>query len=128
MQAERTLSELTVDLATQVGDLMRNEVRLARSEAMDSVKNMGGGIVRAAVGVAFAGGAVSLGLFALSYALGEMMPMWAGALIGALVGAVIAYALIKSGLKAASVEHVALDRTANQVKADLRLIKEKSPL
>lgn len=128
MQAERTLPELTMDLAAQVGDLMRNEVRLARAEAMESVKDMGGGIVRAAIGVAFAGGAVSLALFAIAYALGEAMPMWAAALIGAIIGAVIAYALIKSGLKAASVERISMSRTASQVKADLRLIKENTPL
>jgi hypothetical protein len=128
MQAERTLSELTVDLASQVGDLMRNEVRLARAEAMEGVKDMGGGIVRAAVGVAFAGAAVSLGLFALAYALGETMPMWAAALIGAVIGGILAYVLIKSGLKAASVDHITMERTANQVKADLRLIKENTPL
>jgi hypothetical protein len=128
MQAERTLPQLTMDLATQVGDLMRNEVKLARAEAMESVKQMGGGIVRAAIGVAFAGAAVSLALFALAYALGEAMPMWAAALIGAVVGGGVAYLLIKSGLKAASVDHIALPRTASQVKADLRLIKENTPL
>jgi hypothetical protein len=124
MQAERTLPELTMDLASQVGDLMRNEVRLARAEAMESIKDMGGGIVRAALGVALAGAAVSLGLFALAYALGETMPMWAGALIASIIGGALAYLLIKSGLKAASVEHITMERTANQVKADLRLIKE----
>ena len=128
MQAERTLPELTMDLATQVGDLMRNEVRLARAEAMESVKHMGDGILRAALGVALAGAAVTLGLFALAYALGEVMPMWAAALIGALVGGAIAYMLVKSGLKAASVERINLPRTASQVKADLRLIKENTPL
>jgi hypothetical protein len=128
MQAERTLPELTMDLANQVGDLMRNEVRLARAEAMESVKHMGGGILRAALGVALAGAAVTLGLFALVYGLGLIMPMWVAAFVGALFGGVLAYLLIKSGLKAASVERIHLPRTASQVKADLRLIKENTPL
>jgi hypothetical protein len=128
MQAERTLPELTKDLASQVGDLMRNEVRLARAEAMESVKGMGDGIVRAALGVALAGAAVTLGLFAIAYALGEVMPMWAGALIGAIIGGVISYLLIKSGLKEVSVDRISLPRTTSQVKADLRLIKENTPL
>lgn len=124
MQTERSLSELTMDLASQAGDLIRNEIRLARAEAMEGVKNMGGGIVRAAIGVAFAGAAVSLGLFALAYALGETMPMWAAALIGAVIGGLIAYVLIKSGLKAASVDAITLPKTAEQVGRDLRIIKE----
>lgn len=128
MQTERTLSELTHDLATQAGDLLRNEVRLARAEAMDQIKQMRGGIVRAVLGVVLAGAAVTLGLFALAYALGEIMPMWIAALIGAIVAGAIAYSLIKSGLKAASPTHVALPRTAEQVSRDIRVIKENTPL
>ena len=82
MQTDRSLADLTKDLAANAGDLFRNEVRLARAEAVESVKGMGAGLVRAALGVALAGAALTLGLFALAYALGEVMPMWAGALIG----------------------------------------------
>jgi Putative Actinobacterial Holin-X, holin superfamily III len=128
MQAERTISELTMDLASQAGDLIRNEIRLARAEAMENVKQMGGGVIRAALGVALAGAAVTLALFALAYALGQIMPMWGAALIGALVGGSIAYALIKTGLKAASITQVSLPRTAEQVSRDLRLLKENNPL
>jgi hypothetical protein len=128
MQTERTLPELTMDLAAQAGDLLRNEIRLARAEAMENVSQMGGGIVRAALGVALAGAAVTLGLFALAYGLGQVMPMWAAALVGALVGGGASYVMIKSGLKACSLKHVALPRTADQVSRDLRLIKENTPL
>jgi hypothetical protein len=126
MQAERSISELTMDLATQAGDLIRNEVKLARAEAIQAIKHMGDGVVRAALGVALAGAAVSLALFALAYALAEAMPMWAAALVGAAIGGVLAYVLIKSGLKAASVDSLALPKTAEQVGRDLRLIKEST--
>jgi len=53
------------------------------------------------------------------------MPMWAAALIGAVIAGVLSYVLIKSGLKAASVDNVSLPRTAEQVSRDLRAIKEK---
>lgn len=126
MQADRTLSELTMELAANAGDLIRNEVRLARAEAVESIRQMGGGAMRAALGLALAGGAVTLALFALAYALAEIMPMWAAALIGAGVGGLLAYTLIKSGLKAASVGSLALPKTAEQVGRDLRLIKEST--
>ena len=125
MQTDRSLAELTKDLASNAGDLFRNEVRLARAEAVESIKGMGGGIVRAALGVVLAGAAVTLALFALAYALGEVMPMWGGALIGALVGAAIAYWLVKSGLNDISVDRLKLPKTAEQVARDLRSIKEK---
>jgi hypothetical protein len=124
MQAERSISELTMDLASQASDLIRNEIKLARAETFDSIRRMGRGIVRAALGVVLAGAALTLGLFALAYALGQFVPMWAAALIAAAVGGALAYVLIKSGLKAASVDRIALPKTAEQVARDFRLIKE----
>jgi hypothetical protein len=123
MQA-RSLPELTADLAFQMGDLLRNEVRLARAEAMENIKDMGAGILRATLGIALAGAAVTLGLFALAYGLSLIIPMWAAALIGAVIGGLLARHLIKSGLKAASVERITLPKTTEQVSRDLRLIKE----
>jgi hypothetical protein len=128
MQTERTLSELTMDLASQAGDLLRNEIRLARAEAIENVKQMGGGVTRVALGVALACAALTLGLFALAYGLGEIVPMWAAALAAALFGGVIAYVLVKSGLKAASPTHLALPRTREQVSRDIKVIKENTPL
>lgn len=127
MQAERSLSELTMDLAAQVGDLMRNEVRLARAEAVESVKHMAGGLIRAAIGVVLAGAAATLALFALAYALAAILPMWVAVLGSAVIGGALGYVLIKSGLKAASVDHIALPKTAKQVSRDFRLIKENTP-
>lgn len=122
---ERSLTDLARDLAANAGDLFRNEVRLARAEAVDSIKGMLGGIVRTALGVVFAGAAVTLALFALAYGLAQVMPMWGAALIGAAIGGAIAYVLIRSGLKSISVDRIKLPRTAEQVARDLRAIKEK---
>ena len=125
MQSDRSIADLTRDLAANAGELFRNELRLARAEAVESVKGMGGGIVRVGLGLVLAGAAVTLALFALAYGLAEIMPMWAAALIGAVVGGLVAYGLVKSGLKAISVDSITLPRTAEQVSRDLRTIKEK---
>lgn len=125
METDRSIADLTRDLAANAGDLFRNEVRLARAEAVESIKGLGGGLVRAALGLVLAGAAVTLALFALAYGLNEIMPMWAAALISAVIGGLIAYGLVKSGLKAISVDRMALPRTAEQVSRDLRSIKEK---
>jgi hypothetical protein len=128
METDRSLADLTRDLAANAGDLIRNEMRLARAEAVESVKGMGGGVVRVALGVALAGSALTLALFGLAYVLGEVMPMWGAALIGAAVGGIGAYALVKSGLDAISVDRISLPRTAQQVARDLRTLKEKVTL
>lgn len=124
MQSDRTIAELTVDFAGQVGDLVRDEVRLASAEALESFHHMVGGIVRAALGVAFAGAAITLGLIAVADALGRTIPEWAAALVAAVVGAVIAYILVKSGLKAASLSSMSLPRTRHSVAQDIKATKE----
>ncbi|HYD86868.1 MAG TPA: phage holin family protein [Vitreimonas sp.] len=126
MQAERSLSELTRDLATQLSDLMRNEVRLARAETMETVKGMGGGVMRAATGLVIGGAAVTVALLGVAYLLGEAMPMWIAALLSAAIGGIAAYVLVTSGIKAIKKERVGLPRTAEQVSRDLRMIKEKA--
>lgn len=125
MQTERSLADLARDLAANAGDLFRNELRLARAEAVDSIKGMSGGLVRIAVGAVLAAAAVTLVLFALAFALSLVMPLWAAALIGAAIGGVVAYVLVRSGLKAISVDRIGLPRTVGQVARDLRTIKEK---
>lgn len=128
MLTERTIPELTKDLATHVGDLFRNEVRLARAEAMENIKGMGAGATRAAIGIVLAIAAVTLVLFALTYLLAEAMPMWGAALLVALVGGGIGYVLIKSGLKAVAPQRLSMPRTAEQVSRDIRVVKENTPL
>ncbi len=128
MLTDRTIPELTRDLANHAGDIVRNEVRLAGAEAMEKVKGMGAGVTRAAVGIVLTVGAVTLVLFAATYLLAEMMPLWGAALIVALVGGAIGYSLIKSGLKAASPQRLSLPRTTEQVSRDIRVVKENTPL
>jgi len=126
MQAERSLSELARDLASQVSDLMRNEVRLARAETVETVKSMGAGVMRAAFGIVLAGAAVTVALMGLAFLLGESMPMWIAAILSAAVGGIGAYLLIKSGLDALKEDRPALERTTKHVSRDLRMIKEKT--
>lgn len=127
MQAERSLSQLAKDLTVQVSELMRNEVRLARAETVETVKGMGPGVLRAIFGVVVAGAAVTLVLFALAQLLAGAMPLWIAALLSAAIGGIAAYLLIKSGLKSLSEERPALPRTTTNVTRDLRLIKEHTP-
>lgn len=126
MALDRSLSDLTRDLAGNVSDLFRNEVRLARAEAVENVKELGGGLAQLALGLVVAGAAVTLALVALAAGLSLVMPMWGGALIAAIVGGVIAYVLITGGRKALAHPSFAMPRTARSVSRDIHLIKEKT--
>jgi|CXWL01.1.fsa_nt_gi hypothetical protein len=124
MQSERNIAELASDVAHQASELLRNEIRLARAEAMENVRHMGDGILRTAFGVALAGSSLTLGLFAGAYLLGMVMPLWIGGAIMAAIGGLSAYMIVRSGLKALSTEKIALPKTSRQIARDLNLIKE----
>ena len=126
MAIDRSLTDLTRDLAGNISDLFRNEVRLARAEAVENVKELGGALAKLAIGIVVACAAVTLALFALAYALGSVLPMWGSALIAAAVGGAIAYLLVQAGRKALSGKTFALPRTKRSVERDFHVIKEKA--
>jgi drug/metabolite transporter (DMT)-like permease len=123
---ERTLPQLTRDLAVQLSDLFRQEIKLARVETVDAAKGLG-------AGVAFCGAALVVAIAAtvtfsafVVIALSALMPEWAAALLTALVMAGVAGALANVGLGRLKSEKLALPRTSAQLKNDINLIKEQT--
>lgn len=88
-QPEPSLGALFGDLARETGTLVRKEVELAKVEMTNKAKIAG----RDAALIAIGGVVAIMGAFALLAALilglGEVMPLWASAL---LVGAIVAAA------------------------------------
>lgn len=122
---DRSLPELTKDLAANLGDLVRNELRLARAEAAVNMRKIGDDAIRIGLGVALAAASVTLALFALAYALGEAMPLWIASVLAAAIGAGLAYWLISSGRKSLGEERIGLPRTAKSVSEDIETLKEQ---
>lgn len=122
---DRSLPELTKDLAVNLGDLVRNELRLARAEAADNLRKFGNDAIRIALGVALAAAAITLALFGLAYGLAEIMPMWGAAFLAAAIGAALAYWLIESGRKSLAEERIGLPRTAKTVSDNIESLKEQ---
>jgi hypothetical protein len=125
MSEERTLSDLTRDLAGNISDLFRNEIRLARAEMVDHAKALASGLAELALAFVIGGAAVTLALVALAAALSMVAPMWASALIAAIVGGVIAYLLFRAGREALSAQTFTLPRTTRSVSRDIDIIKDK---
>ena len=119
-----TLSELVVGLSSDVQDLVRGEIALARDEFGQKLQRvlmaetwlLGGallglaGLVVALIGVA--------GILALA------IPMWAASLIVGAVVIVIGVSLAKSGLAMLSPEALSPARTTASLRKDAQLIKE----
>ncbi len=124
-QTERSIPELTKDMAFHLGDMFRNELKLARVEATEGVKSLSGTIGLFAAGGVVGASALTLALLALAYGLAEAMPMWAAAAIVAVLAGIAAFLLVKAGQSALKTKDLSLTRTREQVSRDIKTISER---
>ncbi|HEX5005877.1 MAG TPA: phage holin family protein [Hyphomonadaceae bacterium] len=124
-QAERSIPELTKDMAFHLGDMFRNELKLARVEATEGVKSLGGVVGKIAAGAVVGVSALTVALMAVAFALSEMMPMWAASAIVAVLAGIVAWMLIKAGQSALKSHDLSLSRTREQVSRDIKTISER---
>ena len=126
---ERSLGDLLSELTTESATLVRQEVRLAKTEAVEEAREAG-----TAIASAVAGGAVAyVGLIALvvglGWGLGELLGglEWLGITIAGLVVAIVGYVLLQKGLDA--VRHLSppLDTTAHTLQEDKQWLKQQTP-
>jgi hypothetical protein len=123
---ERSLGDLFSELANETGNLVRQEIKLARTEITHKATSAGKD-----VGMIGAGGALAYaGLLALIAAviigLGELIPMWLSALIVGLVVVGIGYMLIQRGLTALKQIDPTPTQTIATLKEDKDWVKEQT--
>ncbi len=120
------LGEILGSVATDIQDLVRGEVRLARVEIDEKLDRM----IMAAVWllggalVAFAGLVVVLEGGAAALAL--VLPQWAASAIVGLAIVIIGAMFARSGLFLLSLKTLAPHRTVASLEKDARIIKEKA--
>lgn len=124
-QENRSIPELTKDVAFHLGDMFRNELKLARVEATEGVKSLGGGVGQIAAGAAVGISALTLALLAIAFGLSQIMPMWVASAIVAVAAAILAWSLVKAGQKALAAKDLTLPKTREQVGRDVEAIKEQ---
>jgi len=122
-----SIPELTKDMAHHLGDMFRNELRLARAEAVESAKSMSGAMVQLGVGIAFAIAAITLGFFAVANGFAIYIPMWAGLGIAAGAAAIAALIFVLAARSAISPKNLSLPKTRDQIGRDIQSIKEHLP-
>jgi hypothetical protein len=119
-----SLGELVGGLATDIQDLVRGEISLARSEldqklhrvVIATIWLLGGALV------GFAGLVVVLQGIAAALAL--FIPTWAAALIVGVVIIVVGALFAKSGLGMLSLKALTPDRTMTSLQKDAHMMKE----
>lgn len=122
-----SIPDLTKDVAHHLGDMFRNELRLARVEAVESAKSLTGAMVQIGIGTAFATAAITLALLAVANGFAIYIPMWAGLAIVAFAAAVAAFIFIQSARSAISPKALSLPKTREQIGRDIQSLKEHLP-
>jgi hypothetical protein len=125
---ERPLGELFADLAREIGDLMRQELTLARTEMTQQAPRVGRNIGTLAVGgaVVYAGflALVAAAILVLA-AIG--VPWWLSALIVGVVVAAVGGLFVQRSLAALRQTDLAPRRTMQTLRDDTQLVKERTP-
>jgi hypothetical protein len=129
----RSLGSLIGDLTTDTRALVQQEVQLAKTEVSEKVDVLQRNMVFMAVGGAFVLAALLTLVWALSTALTALfaqfmsleIAVWLAPLVVAVVLGLIGYSLVMKGKETIKDEGMTLDRTADSLRADRKMIKEK---
>jgi AcrR family transcriptional regulator len=130
----RSLPELLGSLATDISNLFRKEIQLAKAEASEKVDVILGATQKLAIGavlgIAAAGvllAAIVTGLAAIFIGMG-MDPTLAHSLSAIIVAVVfggIAWMLISGAISAMRAEKLNMDRTVHSLQRDAQVVTEK---
>src|SRR5579863_7979619 len=96
---DRPISLVLQDIFTNVQDIVRSEMRLAKRELTDEVAKAGAATLLVAGGALASIFAAGFVLLAAVYALASVTPFWLAALIVALCAGIIAAIALSAGLK-----------------------------
>ena len=121
----RPLGDLFGDLATEMSNLLRQEVSLAKVEVTQKAKYVGRNIGYLVVGGAVAYAAALAIIAAIIMLLAKVMPHWGSALIvGAVVGA-IGWMLIGKAMAALQQTDLTPRETVETLKEDATWMKQQ---
>jgi uncharacterized membrane protein YqjE len=123
---ERSLSEVLQDVIRNVQEIVRAEVRLAKTEIQEEAARAKASGLMLGVGVVSALFAVFFLLLSIVYALTLIMPNWAAALI---VGGVLAGGaglMLTIGVKEFKLIHPTPERTLETIRENVEWAKQHS--
>ncbi|WIJ24798.1 phage holin family protein [Devosia sp. RR2S18] len=130
----RSLGELLGGLATDISNLFRTEIQLAKTEASEKASQAVSGLVFMGIGAVLAVGAIGVLLSAI-VALGTSILVDQGfdvpiatsisAGIVTIVVALIAWMLVSKGIDAIKKTNLNMSRTTSSLSRDADMVKEK---
>ena len=121
---DRSLSDVLQDIIRNVQEIVRSEVRLAKTEIREeAAKAKSSALLLGAGGVAAIFATLFL-LLVIVYALALVMPGWAAALIVGAALAVVASVMLMAGIKRFKQIHPIPARTVETIKENVEWAKQ----
>jgi len=123
---DRSLGELLGDLARETGELVRQEIALARTEVSEKARLVGKDVGYLAIGgaIAYAGFLALVAAIIVGLATAGL-PWWLSALIVGLAVAGVGYMLVQKGLKALRTAELGPRHTVASLQEDAQWAKEQ---
>ncbi len=125
-QQERSIGELFGQLTQDMTLLVRQEVQLARTEMTEKLSRMTRNLISVGAGgfVAYLGGLALMAALILGIRdLANISLAWSALIVGAVL-AIIGYVMLQRGLKELKESEVAPRRAVENIKEDVRSIKD----
>ena len=97
MSSERSISDVLTDIVRNIQDIVRSEIRLAKTEVAEDWQKVRAGGVLLGIGAVLGAYGAFFVLLCVVNVLSQVMPSWAAALVVGVVLAVLAVVLISSG-------------------------------
>ena len=122
---ETSFASLLRDLIAEIGQLFRQELRLARAETGEKLTQAQNGIIAIVVGLLLASSALLILLQAVVLALSQIVPAWAASVIVGVVVAIVAFILIRGGQSSLKLTNLTPTRTLDALRKDRDMVMEK---
>lgn len=121
----KPLGDLFSDLASEMSELVRKEVALAKLEVGQKAKHVGKNVGYLVVGGAVAYAAMLAIIAAIVMLLDKVMPNWGAALLVGIVVAAIAGLLINKAIAALQATDMTPQQTVETLKEDAAWVKQQ---
>ena len=121
----KPLGDLFSDLATNMSELVRKEVELAKLEVGQKAKYVGKNVAYLVVGGAVAYAAMLTVIAAIVMLLDKVMPNWGAALLVGIVVAAVGWLLVSKALAALQATDMMPQQTVETLKEDAAWVKQQ---
>jgi uncharacterized membrane protein YqjE len=125
IERERSISDVVQDIIRNLQEMVRSEVRLAKTELREEAgkAKSAGILVGGGVSAIFA---VFFLLLMTVYALSRIVPDWAAALVVAGLMALVAALMLSAGRRRFKQVHPAPERTVENIKENVEWVKQRT--